>query len=1218
MSKSAIKAAPPDQSQRDRALRIDCSVLVQAPAGSGKTDLLTRRFLRLLGEVDDPGQIVAITFTKAAAAEMRNRILAELEKASANDAPADSADEFSMEVLAHRALFRSRALGWQLPDLPANLRISTIDSFCRELAIQQPLLSHFGADLRIDERPAELYRRAARRALNKIGGSNAALSAAIGDLLLWRDNSWAELETLLIEMLEKRDRWMHDFVLQQDPDWDALRDHLERPFANAVSQAIAEINRLLDQVPGARDEALELARFACEQGGAQHQDLAELPEFPTGPWQSKESLDDGRCALLGLADLVLTQEGAFRVRIDKTHGFPPDRPFEKARLAQLIVDLRSVGGLEDALCEFGRLPPPRYSEEDWHIVRECFTLLRQAVAEIKIVFAEAGAVDFIEVAQIAQRVLEGEDGLPNDAAIAIADGIRHLLVDEFQDTSRRQHRLLGSLAAAWPDPAGRTLFVVGDPIQSIYFFRDADAELFPRVRQFGLEVPGSNPLLPDFVSLTANFRAQPALVQDLNDAFGRVFAEDDGSGIQFSPAEPARLPSVEVFSRLVIHVEFMPQTWLGDSTDPDAQSQKRQIQKQREEAHENQTAEIVALIRSHLERIEQARSSGAKYRIVVLGRTRNTLEPIAVALREAAIPFRAVDLEQLSDRPEVLDALALGRALLNPFDRVAWLGVLRAPWCGLTLSELHMLTGGDQQDLLEKPLPQVITEQIHLLGADSRRVVDRVLHALQSVSALSTALPTASFGTWLEQIWLGLGGVHCVDQTAQANLKLLWRCLDGLPNGSQDLLGPALESALQSLTAMPDPAASTECGVQLMTIHKSKGLEFEVVLIPELQARGRNTRAKLLSWLERGLAEPDSSGEITEFLVAPIQTRGAERGLSKQWVDRMYRERESQEMRRILYVAATRAREELHFFARPEYRDASGSPSLVEPSNCLLATAWPAFEEPIRERFDEWRSSKTAAHKDGEFLVETIAATASSNVEIMPSPAKPTLLRRLPADFSPPALACFPGAAREQDHARTGDPERYTRHEGGIASRALGNAVHKFLEESARLRKTNDWTATGAALSQMLPRIRGQLRASGITQADASSIAARALEIVRQATKDPLGQWILSPHAGAASEAAWTGIVGDALRSVRVDRVFRAGMEPLSEGMDAWWIIDFKTAHPDNLYPLLALPALRSLFAPQLEAYAVILRQLHREKLPIRAGLYYPRISMFDWWAVDA
>jgi ATP-dependent helicase/nuclease subunit A len=1217
MSKSAIKAAPPDQSQRDKALRVDRSILVQAPAGSGKTDLLTRRFLRLLSEVDDPGQIVAITFTKAAAAEMRNRILAELEKASAAGAPADSADEFSMEGLAQRALFRSRALGWQLPDLPANLRISTIDSFCRELAIQQPLLSHFGADLRIDERPDELYRRAARRALSKIGGSNAVLSAAIGDLLLWRDNSWTELETLLIDMLGKRDRWMHDFVLQQDPDWDALRDRLERPFANAVSQAIAEINRLLDLVPGARDEALELARFACEQSeGALHQDLAELAEFPAGPWGSVESLDDGRCALLCLADLVLTQEGTFRIRIDKTHGFPSDRQVEKARLTRLIADLKNVGGLEAALCAISTLPPPRYSEEDWNIVRACFTLLRQAAAELKIVFAEAGAVDFIEGAQIAQRVLAGEDGLPNDAAIAIADGIRHLLVDEFQDTSRRQHRLLGSLAAAWPDPAGRTIFVVGDPIQSIYFFRDADAELFPRVRQFGLEISGSDSLLLDFVSLTANFRSQASLVQESNDAFGRIFAEDDGSGILFSPAEPARLPSAEVFPRLVIHVEFMPPTWLGDSTDPDAQSQKRQIQKEREDAHENQTAEIVALIGTHLDRIERARSAGTKYRIAVLGRTRNSLEPIAIALREAGIPFRAVDLEQLSDRPEVLDALALGRALLNPFDRVAWLSVLRAPWCGLALSELHMLTGGDQPDLLEKPLPQAITERIHLLGADSRRVVDRVLHALQSVPALSDALPTASFGTWLEQIWLGLGGAHCVDQAALANLKLLWRCLDGLPNGAQDLLGPALDSALQTLTAMPDPAASTECGVQLMTIHKSKGLEFEVVIIPELQARSRNTRAKLLSWLERGLAEPDLSGEVTEFLVAPIQTRGAERGSSKQWVDGMYRQRESQEMRRVLYVAATRAREELHFFARLEYKNLAGSPSLVEPGNCLLATAWPAFKGQVRARFEEWCPTRTETLSDQKSWVGTIAAVGT-NLEVMPTPAKPTLLRRLPADFGPPVSVGFPGAAREQDRVRTGDPERYTRHEGGIASRALGNAVHKLLEESARLRKTKDWTTTGAALSQMLPRLKAQLRASGITQADANSIAARALEIVNQATKDPLGEWILSPHSEAASEAAWTGVVADELRSIRVDRVFRAGLEPLSEGQDVWWIIDFKTAHADDLDPSGALLDLRTVFAPQLETYAAILRHLHNGAMPIRAGLYYPRMSMFDWWEVN-
>src|SRR5579863_7456190 len=104
---SVTRPAPPDQPQRERALDARRSILVQAPAGSGKTDLLTRRFLRLLTEVDDPGRIVAITFTKAAAAEMRNRILAELEKAGERGGQAPPDDEFSMEALANRALLHS-------------------------------------------------------------------------------------------------------------------------------------------------------------------------------------------------------------------------------------------------------------------------------------------------------------------------------------------------------------------------------------------------------------------------------------------------------------------------------------------------------------------------------------------------------------------------------------------------------------------------------------------------------------------------------------------------------------------------------------------------------------------------------------------------------------------------------------------------------------------------------------------------------------------------------------------------------------------------------------------------------------------------------------------------------------------------------------------------------------------------------------------------------
>ena len=1214
MNNIPVHSPPPDQPQRERALDPLRSILVQAPAGSGKTDLLTRRFLRLLAEVDEPGQVVAITFTIAAATEMRHRILAELEKAAANTAPPLANDEFSMDALARRALDRSHALGWKLLDLPAQLRISTIDSFCRDLALQKPLLSGLGGGLGIADQPNDLYLRAARQTLQRIGQGDQALSGAIEALLRWRDNNWQEMEGLLVEMLAKRDRWMHDFVLSHNPDWDALRESLERPFGHAVHASLTTLSQLLDQVPRAREEALELARFACTQtGGVLHRELAELADFPSAPFHSSDSLEEVRQACVCLAALLLIGDGAFRRQVDKRLGFPADRKREKAQILDLIARLSAVPGLEAALAAVRDLPPARYTEDEWLIVRACFTLLRHAAAQLKVVFAEVGQVDFIEVAQIAQSVLKGDDGLPSDSAIAVADGIRPLLVDEFQDTSRRQHQLLAGLIAAWPERAGRTCFAVGDPMQSIYFFREADAELFARVKAVGLEVPHDEPLLFDFVPLKANFRSAPPLVERLNEVLGQVFAEPDGSGVAFSAAEPARADEASPNPRFQLHVKFAPRTGPGKGADPKA---IREI----EDARTAQTDELVALIQSRIGRITEARDSGEKFRIAILARARMSLVPIAQALREAGIPFRAVDLEKLAARPEVLDALALARALLNPQDRVAWLGVLRAPWCGLSLEDLHRLTSADDPTLLACPVPELLAERLHLLSEAGRPAALRVLNALNSAPAFRAAQPTASLGTWLQQAWLRLGGADCVDAAAHANLDLLWNCLDRLPAGEQDLLGPALDAALEKLTALPDPAASSDCGVQLMTIHKAKGLEFEVVIVPEMQAGGGRGGSKMLSWLERGLPEPDDSGEITEFLVAPFQRKGTDRGTAKQWVDRVYREREAQEDRRILYVAATRAREELHLFARPAYKvESDGSLSLPEPSGSLLATAWPALEDEVRARFEEWKADRADSASGEEQVLESIAASGESNLLQMPSQAKPTLLRRLPANYQMGA----PGLDSETWDDRwtagplasaAGESSLYARHEGGLLSRALGTAVHALLEELARRRASSDWDAARAALQRIEPRIAARARATGLDPAQAAQLAAQALELVLKASNEPVAQWILSPHNDAASEVSWAGVVAGGLRTVRVDRVFRAGLDPLSEDENVWWIVDYKTAHADDLDPAAALPELRKLFAPQIEAYAHILRNLHGQDAPIRAGLYYPRMFLLDWW----
>jgi len=1214
------KTPPPDQGQRERALDPARSILVQAPAGSGKTDLLTRRFLRLLAEVDDPSEIVAITFTIAAAAEMRHRILGELEKA-AEGADVPEGDGFAMATLARRALERSNSRGWKLLDLPAQLRISTIDAFCRELALQQPLLSGLGGGLEVAQQPEELYRRAARKTLEGIGKAGTSLGDAVARLLDWDDNNWQELEGLLVEMLSRRDRWMHDFLLSRNPDGDALREYLERPFTRVVAQRLEEVAGLLDLVPGARDEILRLARTACEEPGDKSpHGLAERVEFPAP--QFSDGLEGALGGFCELADFLQTQAGSWRSTrgLTKANGFPatPRGRAGKERFGALVERLEGVAGLGEKLASVRGLPPLHYSDADWEIVRASFTLLSHAVAQLHVVFAETASVDFIEVAQIAEGVLKSEDEFPSEAAMAVADGIKHLLVDEFQDTSRRQHQFLARIIAAWDDRAGRTLFAVGDPMQSIYFFRDADAELFGRVKEVGLEVPGGEPLRLEFVPLSANFRTTPRLVERLNKVFGAVFAVGDGSGVEFSPAEAARETLVaEGDCEQVKHFELHLKFSLKDA--PPTPDQRGEEGKERDPQAEH-VAEIVELILSHRGAMEAARAVGRKYRIAVLARAKKSLVPIAEALCEAneqatdeagRIRFRAVELEELAMRPEVLDALALGRALMNPLDRVAWLGVLRAPWCGLSLEDLYKISGGDDAVLIGRPVPELLAERISLLSEAGRVAAERVLLALTNAPALRANQPAAALGTWLEQVWLSLGGADCCDRTALANLDLLWNSLDRMPEGPQDLIGPALDAALKKLTALPDPAASSDWGVQLMTIHKSKGLEFEVVIVPDLQAKVGGSRRKLLAWLERGLGSDEDSGDITEFLVAPMASKGEDSGASKKWVERVYSERESQETRRILYVASTRAREELHLFARlwvkvEENRDFS----VVHPPASLLATGWPGLEAEIEEQFVAWREVRLAQAGESEGEIEAIAASGGSNLLVMPSTlpaAKPTLLRRLPEDYRAPRRVGFSasGVGLGVSAGRL-----YSRHEGGVVSRALGTAVHSLLEELARMRETLDWPAAWAGLERLLPWIAAQARAAGIGPAAAAEIAGKALRIALEGSRELVGAWILSPHTEAASEVCWSGVVGGAVTTVRVDRVFRAGLTPESDGETAWWIVDYKTAHADSLDPA----ALRPLFAPQIEAYARVLRNLHGADAVVRAGLYYPRMLMLDWW----
>jgi ATP-dependent helicase/nuclease subunit A len=1234
-------SAPPDQAERSRALDPSRSFLVQAPAGSGKTYLLTQRFLRLLSRAEKPDEIVAITFTNAAAAEMRQRILSELEKAEAARSSTLVADPGSLAAIAAAALARSEQLGWQLLDQPGQLRIMTIDSFCRSLALQCPLgwglLSGLGGRLDMVEDPSELYRRAARRTLNLLADPTPA-TPSVEALLSWRDNNWSDVENLLVKMLHARNRWYQDFVFTRDIDedsWNALRMRLEAPFHRGACRQLDALGNLLDASTGSRESALRLARLACECTGPQSpHSLAELADLPIGPWG--ETVAEEIEIFHDLACFLLTKDGDWRKSkgLQTAHGFASTPSGRAAKLQfQAFVDsLDQVPGLRAALAAFRIQLPTAYTDDEWTLVRHGFAVLRAAAGQLQVVFAESGMVDFTEVAQIALRVLAETDGTPSDFAIEQAASIRHLLVDEFQDTSRNQHQLLSRMIAAWPEREGRTCFCVGDPMQSIYGFREAEVELFERLKTHGLDTVSPEGTAEtfefEFLPLRANFRTEPSLVRDLNNVFAQIFAEDDGSGVGFSEAEPARphLAAVKAELHTAFTLSRAPQLLSGQTADA--------IPGHPEATRQAQLDEIVALIRDRL-------ATPQPGRIAVLGRTRKALIPVAEALETAGIPFRAIELVTLRERPEILDALALARAVVNPTDRTAWLGVLRAPWCGLTLAELHLLTSADDEAVTTLPLPELLETRLAAIAARlsprAAGAAGRVARILREAAALRAANSGSTLGTWLESIWKALGGEDTADPRARENLRLLWKCLDGLPNGEVDLQGPALNTALDRLFAVPDPAVNSESGVQLMTIHKSKGLEFEVVIVPDLDSGTKGGNSDLFAWIERGLPSTDSGGDLTEFLIAPIAAKGSDAGNARRWVNGVCRLRETQEMRRVLYVAATRARDQLHLFARPRFSVAKdGAPNLAGVTGSLLATAWPAFGSEIQTRFDEFEAEffNPSGAQPSQLTSVAAAATTLGTLPFPATSSRPNppiaVLRRLPADYQPPPFPT-PGGESPSLHAQPGHA-LYERTEGGLRSRVEGAAIHMLLDRFTRLRAQLSATEAAESLAAALPAITASIRSHGLSAHDASQMAESGLAVVRRAVAHPIGDWIAQPHPESASESAWTGVVGDRAWNLRPDRVFLAPMPGTTlfelaqstSSAPAWWIIDYKTSHasPASLTTeggrLAFLLSHRGRHHDQLEIYGRVLRGLRSIDVPIYAGIYYPRLLLCDVWELSS
>ncbi len=965
-----------DQAERDRALNPARSFIVQAPAGSGKTTLLVGRFLRLLSLAKRPEEVLAITFTKKAAAEMRKRVLEKLPDAA---------------EIAHR------------------LRIETIDAFCLSLARQLPVPSQFGVAPGIAEDPEPLYREAALRAASDYG------NPAVARLLAHLDNNVGTAVSLLAGMLRKRDQWLRKTGLAP------TRKELEAAFA-------AERERLLQHANGL---------------------------------DSRASVE--------FAESVLTKKGAWRKR---------------SRDAQALDGNEA---LRKALGDLLHLPPEKYLPTQWEALEAMLALLPLAAAELKLVFAARGEADFTEVAQGAVRAL-GSFEDPSDLLLALDNRISHILVDEFQDTSISQWELLDRLTAGWQQGDGRTLFVVGDPMQSIYRFREAEVGLFLRARREGLP----NVQL-EAVALKTNFRSQAGLVGFFNEAFARIFPteESESSGaVPYSPAAPndPALPGEAV-------------TW-------------------------HVCADAVLESRKIIELIREAKKDCA-----LLVRNRSALAEIVPALKAARIRFRAIEIDKLGEKQVVQDLFALTRALTHLADRVAWLAILRAPWVGLPLLELSSYFEEKRETVWE--------------------LVQNVPRLERFRAILAPALANRLRGTLRDRVeatWLALGGPACVD--GPEDLEDAETYLDALEQleeaGEVDFA--RLAELLDELYAPPDPAA-LEDDLQIMTIHKAKGLEFGTVILPGLERAPGRGEAPLMRWKELthdSASSPRRRG--SSLLLAPIKETGSANEPAYDYLKALDREAEDTEAARLLYVAATRAKHRLHLLACPK--------KTMPPKRSLLASAWPVAADIFAG-------------------VEPPAEEVPSEVNL-----KPFLLRRLAKGWTappPPPAATWtpPPEGREEEQVEFSWAKETARH--------VGTVVHRWLQRIAE-DGMKGWDAK--RINALRAAFERDLQRRGV-QAPGEA-AAMVVTALKNMLADERGRWLLGAHPEARSEYRIRTTSG---RYV-IDRMFRD-----ADGMR--WIVDYKTSRQEGAGIEAFLDRERERYHAQLARYAAALGEG-------RTALYFP------------
>lgn len=1166
-----------DSAARERALDPSKSFAVAAPAGSGKTELLTQRVLRLLATVEEPEEILCMTFTRKAAGEMKHRLLSALNSTSQNVAQSESQNTGNgnnTEInnshqqvtyhLAKKALAHDQEKNWQLLDNPNRLRIQTIDGFCLNLAQQLAVESQFSDYAEPVNDPTPLYREAISTLLLPALEQKSSLGKAVSTLLRHLDNDLNKLEQLLINLLSKREQWLGQLFQSR-----GARNYLESFLNEVIEETLSEAQHLL--LSYGSDLSL-LADYAASQlpHDKRTSPINHCLEMVGLPENNLHFVEQWQ----GLCELLLTKENDWRKAFNKNIGFPTetdtgDKDFakeQKQAIATLLVQLKTVPGLLETLQNIRYLPPDQYDDTQWEVLDALALLLPNLSAQLSLLFQQQKVCDFTEITLAALRALGSEDE-PTDLALKLDYQIHHILTDEFQDTSSVQFELLRRLTSEWQPDDGRSLFIVGDAMQSLYSFRNANVGLFLETRTLPL---GNIQLEP--LDLQVNFRSQAGIIDWVNQAFAQVFPAINNisrGAVSYSPAIAFHPPLDTTPVNIDAFVDY-PSSKIGTKAE----------------------AEHVTDL------VSNARRNDPKGSIAILVRNRTHLTEILESLQQAGLHCLATDIDPLGKRMAVVDLMSLTRALLSPADRIAWLSILRAPWCGLDLHDLFQVATYqaatcqfDQQPTGSKPpltgekFPLLMEnifhyEQIPSLSEDGENILARVSHTLKQGWQQRYRKPLRS---WIEGIWNALGGAVALrSDNAYKQCQQYLELLEQHESSGTLNDWPSFEKAVQSLYAKADENADPN--LHVMTIHKAKGLEFDTVIIPGLNRKPRGDDKQLMLWQER--VGQDGQNQL---IIGPLEQAGQETDPLFRYLQREQKLKSQLEKSRVLYVAATRAIKKLHL----SYTiDKDSEPT----KNSLLESLWPVLNpDSITEK------TNLNLHYYPESNQSEEAVTTNSIPTL-------TTLNRLPTKWQGSQVSITQTDTTEAlvktRLQANKELQQKTLQENllglNTTARHTGTVLHRILRQLV-LDGIDNWKVGDVEHRQQFWAI--QLQQLGVTPVEHP--LALLKKAITNCLKDETARWLLShEHSESQCEYALGYIAenGEPKTAV-VDRCF------ISDKTQ--WIIDYKLAEPSTDEPKdTFIQRETNQYRGQLGHYAELFKQ--RNNLPVKTALYFPLISHFE------